>query len=514
MTIFEQIEELIQYGLRKKLISILDVDYTRNRLFEALEIQNAELVHNKNKKQAPQSLPELLSPIYEWAAENGRIENNTDTYRDLLSAKLMGCFVPPPSAVIRQFEETKLLNGPEQATKEFYQFSEDVYYIRSDRVANNLHWLVSSTYGELELTINLSKPEKDPKAIAAAKEQKQSQYPPCVLCKENVGFQGSLNQAARQNHRIIPVILGDEQWYLQFSPYVYYQEHCIVLKDKHEPMQISKKTFERLLSFISQFPHYFIGSNADLPIVGGSILSHDHFQGGAHDFPMAQAEMEEVYTLQNHPDVTMGIVKWPMSVLRLQSSDPAMIAKAADSILDAWRGYSDETADIIAYTDDTPHNTVTPIARRRGELYELDIVLRNNRTNEEHPLGIFHPHQEVHHIKKENIGLIEVMGLAILPGRLKQEMKETAAALCSADPETAIKNNPLIVKHLDWSLELLEKRTITNENAEQIIKEELGNVFASILEHAGVFKQTPEGKKAFKRFISCIGVVPEKSLNP
>ncbi|MFQ6319190.1 UDP-glucose--hexose-1-phosphate uridylyltransferase [Bacillus halotolerans] len=512
MSIFEHLEQLIEYGLERKLISIWDQEYTRNRLYEALDIKHPQPVSSTLIKQS-QRLPDLLSPIYKWAAEAGRIEANTDTYRDLLSAKLMGCFVPPPSEVIRKFEETKALYGPKQATKEFYQYAEDVYYIRSDRIAKNVHWTVPTEYGELEMTINLSKPEKDPKAIAAAKEQTQTNYPPCVLCKENVGFEGSVNHPARQNHRMIPVILKDEQWYLQFSPYVYYPEHCIVLKGEHEPMEISKKTFERLLSFLGQYPHYFIGSNADLPIVGGSILSHDHFQGGAHDFPMARAEVEDVYELNDHPGVSLGLVKWPMSVLRLQGDDPHIVADAADHIFRAWQQYSDEKAGIAAFTGDTPHNTVTPIARRRGGSYELDIVLRNNRTDEEHPLGIFHPHQEVHHIKKENIGLIEVMGLAILPGRLQEEMKATAASLCSADPKTALEENELTAKHKDWALRLMERRTITKGNAEQVIKEELGHVFARILEHAGVFKQTPEGKQAFNRFIHCLGVKQVKSLN-
>lgn len=341
MSIIEHLEQLLEYGLERKLISIWDREYTRNRLYEALGITHPEPVSGICIKQS-QSLPDLLAPIYKWAAETGRMEADTDTYRDLLSAKLMGCFVPAPSEVIRKFEETKALYGPKQATKEFYQYSEDVYYIRTDRIAKNVHWTVPTEYGELEMTINLSKPEKDPKAIAAAKEQEQTNYPMCLLCKENVGFEGSVNHPARQNHRIIPVILEDEQWFLQFSPYVYYPEHCIVLKGEHEPMEISKKTFERLLSFLGQYPHYFIGSNADLPIVGGSILSHDHFQGGAHDFPMARAEAEDVYELNDYPGVSLGLVKWPMSVLRLQGDEPGHVAEAADHIFRTWQTYSDE----------------------------------------------------------------------------------------------------------------------------------------------------------------------------
>ncbi|MCP6680816.1 UDP-glucose--hexose-1-phosphate uridylyltransferase [Bacillus nakamurai] len=513
MAIQEHVERLIRYGLQKELISLLDIEYIRNRLYEALHITHPEPADCKENEPL-KPLPELLNPIYEWAAKTGRMADDTDTYRDLLSAKLMGCFAPPPSEIVRRLEETKAVRGSRQATRAFYQFAEDIYYIRSDRMKQNIGWKADTAYGKLEMTINLSKPEKDPKAIAAAKENPQSQYPRCVLCKENVGYEGRPDHPARQNLRVIPVILGDEQWFLQFSPYVYYREHCIVLKDRHEPMQISKKTFDRLLSFVSQYPHYFLGSNADLPIVGGSILSHDHFQGGEHDFPMAQAETESCYKLRDYPQVTMGIVKWPLSVLRLQGGSAAELSGAADYILRAWRGYSDEAADIIAYTGETPHNTITPIARRKNGLFELDLVLRNNRTSDEHPSGIFHPHQEVHHLKKENIGLIEVMGLAILPGRLEHEMRETAEALCSPDPEAALASHSSTAKHKEWALSVLQKRTVTKENAGRVLKEEIGHIFAQILEHAGVFKQTADGRAAFRRFISRLDAIPEKSLIP
>ncbi|WP_420022415.1 UDP-glucose--hexose-1-phosphate uridylyltransferase [Bacillus velezensis] len=513
MAIERHVERLIRYGLQKELISFLDIEYTRNRLYETLHITHPEASEQKENESSA-SLPDILAPIYEWAAETGRIAADTDTYRDLLSAKIMGCFAPQPSEIVRRFEETKAVHGPEQATKAFYRFSEDVYYIRSDRIQRNVGWTAETAYGKLDITINLSKPEKDPKAIAAAKEQPQSDYPECVLCKENVGYEGRPDHPARQNLRVIPVILGDEQWFLQFSPYVYYREHCIVLKGRHEPMKISKKTFDRLLSFVSQYPHYFLGSNADLPIVGGSILSHDHFQGGHYEFPMARAETESRYRLPDYPKTVLGIVKWPMSVIRLQSESASELSGAADAILRAWRGYSDEATDLLACSGETPHNTITPIARRRNGLFELDLVLRNNRTSDEHPLGIFHPHQEVHHLKKENIGLIEVMGLAILPGRLEQEMKYTAEALCSPDPEAVLTADPSAAKHKDWALSVLHKRKVTKENAEQILKEEIGHAFARILEHAGVFKQTEEGRAAFRRFIRHLGALPEKSPIP
>jgi UDPglucose--hexose-1-phosphate uridylyltransferase len=503
INIHEQVERLIQYGLNKKLITKWDVDVVRNRILEALELNEFESV--EIEKQQMDTPVEILEAILDWAAENGRLEANTVTYRDLLDTKIMASFVPLPSEMNRQFYERYEKEGPQSATNSFYQISKDVHYIRTDRIAKNEAWLAPTEYGDLEITINLSKPEKDPKAIAAAKNMKQSFYPKCLLCKENAGYAGRVNHPARQNHRIIPVELNNEQWFLQFSPYVYYNEHAIVLAGEHVPMKISKETFVRLLEFVDRFPHYFLGSNADLPIVGGSILTHDHFQGGYHELPMAKAEIEQEFTFANYPNVRAGIVKWPMSVIRLQSKNREELVELSDYILQEWKQYSDAEVGIFAFMDETPHNTITPIARRRGELFEIDLVLRNNRTSDEHPLGIFHPHAEVHHIKKENIGLIEVMGLAVLPGRLKEEMRELASALIAENAEAEIKKNEEIVKHLEWAKALKEKHPeLSEENVLFILQEEIGKVFATILEHAGVFKRDNQGQQAFERFMNTI----------
>ncbi|MFE4487364.1 UDP-glucose--hexose-1-phosphate uridylyltransferase [Bacillus altitudinis] len=498
--IFEKLEQLIQYGVNKELISPLDMDYTRNRLLEVLGLDDAEA----RTVSGDSALEDILMPMLDWAVETGLIPDGTDTYRDLLDAKIMGCLVAPPSVIYAKFEEKRKHCGPKAATSWFYEMQQHAHYIHTGRIAKNVQWFTPTEDGELEITINLSKPEKDPKAIAEAKKLSQKQYPLCLLCKENVGFGGRINHPARQNHRIIPVTLTNESWFMQFSPYVYYNEHCIVFKGEHEPMQISKKTFERLLSFISIYPHYFIGSNADLPIVGGSILSHDHFQGGAHEFPMAKAKMEEVFSLEKFPRVKAGIVKWPMSVIRLQSSDQQTLAEAADFILHEWKMYSDPEAGLFSHTGETPHNTITPIARRHGDEYELDLVLRNNRTDKQHPGGIFHPHKEVHHIKKENIGLIEVMGLAVLPGRLAEELSQLKAALLSKNPLEEIKACPSIMKHESWAERLIEENTFTKDNVEAIIQKEIGLIFSRILAQAGVFKRTEQGKTAFKRFIQTL----------
>lgn len=498
--IFEKLEQLIQYGVNKELISPLDMDYTRNRLLEVLGLDDAE----PRTVSGDSDLEDILMPMLDWAVETGLIPDGTDTYRDLLDAKIMGCLVAPPSVIYAKFEEKRKHCGPKAATSWFYEMQQHAHYIHTGRIAKNVQWFTPTEDGELEITINLSKPEKDPKAIAEAKKLSQKQYPLCLLCKENVGFGGRINHPARQNHRIIPVTLTNESWFMQFSPYVYYNEHCIVFKGEHEPMQISKKTFERLLSFISIYPHYFIGSNADLPIVGGSILSHDHFQGGAHEFPMAKAKMEELFSLQKFPRVKAGIVKWPMSVIRLQSSDQQTLAEAADFILHEWKMYSDPEAGLFSHTGETPHNTITPIARRHGDEYELDLVLRNNRTDKQHPDGIFHPHKEVHHIKKENIGLIEVMGLAVLPGRLAEELSQLKAALLSKNPLEEIKACPSIMKHESWAERLIEKNTFTKDNVEAILQKEIGLIFSRILAQAGVFKRTEQGKTAFKRFIQTL----------
>ncbi|GAB1304573.1 UDP-glucose--hexose-1-phosphate uridylyltransferase [Bacillus altitudinis] len=498
--IFEKLEQLIQYGVNKELISPLDMDYTRNRLLEVLGLDDAVA----RTVSGDSDLEDILMPMLDWAVETGLIPDGTDTYRDLLDAKIMGCLVAPPSVIYAKFEEKRKHCGPKAATSWFYEMQQHAHYIHTGRIAKNVQWFTPTEDGELEITINLSKPEKDPKAIAEAKKLSQKQYPLCLLCKENVGFGGRINHPARQNHRIIPVTLTNESWFMQFSPYVYYNEHCIVFKGEHEPMQISKKTFERLLSFISIYPHYFIGSNADLPIVGGSILSHDHFQGGAHEFPMAKAKMEEVFSLEKFPRVKAGIVKWPMSVIRLQSSDQQTLAEAADFILHEWKMYSDPEAGLFSHTGETPHNTITPIARRHGDEYELDLVLRNNRTDKQHPDGIFHPHKEVHHIKKENIGLIEVMGLAVLPGRLAEELSQLKAALLSKHPLEEIKACPSIMKHESWAERLIEENTFTKDNVETILQKEIGLIFSRILAQAGVFKRTEQGKTAFKRFIQTL----------
>ncbi|WP_156061639.1 UDP-glucose--hexose-1-phosphate uridylyltransferase [Bacillus altitudinis] len=498
--IFEKLEQLIQYGVNKELISPLDMDYTRNRLLEVLGLDDAEA----RTVSGDSDLEDILMPMLDWAVETGLIPDGTDTYRDLLDAKIMGCLVAPPSVIYAKFEEKRKHCGPKAATSWFYEMQQHAHYIHTGRIAKNVRWFTTTEDGELEITINLSKPEKDPKAIAEAKKLSQKQYPLCLLCKENVGFGGRINHPARQNHRIIPVTLTNESWFMQFSPYVYYNEHCIVFKGEHEPMQISKKTFERLLSFISIYPHYFIGSNADLPIVGGSILSHDHFQGGAHEFPMAKAKMEEVFSLEKFPRVKAGIVKWPMSVIRLQSSDQQTLAEAADFILHEWKMYSDPEAGLFSHTGETPHNTITPIARRHGDEYELDLVLRNNRTDKQHPGGIFHPHKEVHHIKKENIGLIEVMGLAVLPGRLAEELSQLKASLLSKKPLEEIKACPSIMKHESWAERLIEENTFTKDNVETILQKEIGLIFSRILAQAGVFKRTEQGKTAFKRFIQTL----------
>jgi UDPglucose--hexose-1-phosphate uridylyltransferase len=412
----------------------------------------------------------------------------------------MGALTPMPREVIRTFREKYAVN-PVEATDWYYQFSCDTDYIRRYRTAKDMRWKYAGAYGEMDITINLSKPEKDPKAIAAAKNAPQSSYPKCQLCAENEGYAGRMNHPARENHRIIPITVCGEPWCLQYSPYVYYNEHCIVFNSKHIPMKIDRSAFEKLLSFVTEFPHYFVGSNADLPIVGGSILSHEHFQGGHYTFAMETAPVEKAVTFAGFEDISAGIVKWPMSVLRLTGNDPVRIADLADKILGKWRGYSDESVGVIAFSDGEPHNTITPIARRRGEAYELDLVLRCNITTEEHPLGVFHPHGDKHHIKKENIGLIEVMGLAVLPSRLKNELTELAAAVAEGKD---IRADAVLEKHADWVDSLKKQYTFTADNALDVILQETGKVFAGVLEDAGVYKRTPEGQTAFERFVAAV----------
>lgn len=503
MDIYQSLEQLVQYGLKKNLIARWDVDYVRNDLLAILGLEEWKQVDvDRVEDDSP---VRILESILDWAAENGRMPHNTVTFRDLLDTEVMGAFVARPSVIIERFYQIYHTEGPAQATDYFYNLARDSHYIRTDRVAKNEHWFSKTPYGDLELTINLSKPEKDPVAIAAEKNKKAASYPVCLLCKENVGYQGRVDHPARQNHRMIPVELNGEQWFLQFSPYVYYNEHAIVLSAKHEPMKISKAGFDRLLAFVEQFPHYFVGSNADLPIVGGSILSHDHFQGGHHSFPMAKAEYEETIELKGYEEIKVGIVRWPMSVIRLRGKDKDKISELATYITDQWKKYSDESVDILAASGSTPHNTVTPIVRRVGEEYEFDIVLRNNRTNEEHPLGIFHPHEEVHHIKKENIGLIEVMGLAVLPGRLKEELQLVGEYLLQDQSEELLKADEKTEKHTEWGLRIKEKHpNLSREHVQTVIQEEVGQVFSLVLEHAGVFKRTEEGQTAFKRFLQFV----------
>ncbi|MBQ4582548.1 MAG: UDP-glucose--hexose-1-phosphate uridylyltransferase [Oscillospiraceae bacterium] len=492
MEVNAYISALIQYGLCKKLFEPCDTTYMANRILEVLQLDAFEM-----EEVRPLPLEEILTGLLDDAVSRG-ICGDDITSRDLLDTKLMGALTPAPREVRKTFADL-YAQSPQAATDWFYRFSQDTDYIRRYRIQKDMRWKAATEYGNLEITINLSKPEKDPRAIAAAKSAPQSGYPKCQLCAENEGYAGRMNHPARQNHRIIPVELAGEDWALQYSPYVYYPEHCIVFNNQHTPMVINKATLQKLLDFVTRFPHYFIGSNADLPIVGGSILSHEHFQGGHFSFPMERAPIERHITFRGYEDVTAGIVKWPMSVLRLTTSDPERLCDLATRILLRWRIYTDKAAFIYAKTDGQPHNTITPIARRRGNDYELDLVLRNNITTKEHPLGVFHPHDELHHIKKENIGLIEVMGLAVLPARLKQELADIETAILQGTPLTGA-----LEKHAAWVAELQSKQTFTADNTACILKMEVGKVFARVLEHAGVYKRTPEGTAAFQRFIDYV----------
>ena len=438
-----------------------------------------------------------MKDLLDWAVENGRIEDDT-TSRDLFDTELMGRLTPRPSQVIRAFR-TRYEESPEAATDWYYQFSQDTDYILRYRIAKDVKWVAPTPYGDLDITINLSKPEKDPRAIAAAKTAPQGGYPKCQLCRENEGYAGRMNHPARQNHRIIPITIDGKDCFFQYSPYVYYNEHCIVFNGQHVPMKIDRSAFRKLLDFVKQFPHYFVGSNADLPIVGGSILSHDHFQGGRYTFAMEKAPVEKEVSFPGFEDVECGIVKWPMSVIRLRSADDDRLVDLAEKILTTWRGYTDEAAFIFAETDGEPHNTITPIARMRDGKFELDLVLRDNITTEEYPLGVYHPHQELHHIKKENIGLIEVMGLAVQPSRLKGELADLADAFVEGRD---IRADETLEKHNHWAEELKTRYTFTKENAMDILQKEVGVVFATVLEHAGVYKCTDEGRTAFLRFIN------------
>ncbi len=493
------IRKLICYGLENNLITAEDRIYTANSIIHKLKLDEynppEEIFTDIN-------LEEVLKEINDYAVEQGIIEDSI-VYRDLFDTEIMGCITPRPSEVINKFREIYREKTPKDATDFYYKFSCDTDYIRRYRIAKDMKWTAETEYGTLDITINLSKPEKDPKAIAAALNAKQSSYPKCLLCEENVGYAGRVNHPARRNHRIIPVKINDERWGLQYSPYVYYNEHCILFNCNHTPMKIDKSAFAKLFDFVEQFPHYFIGSNADLPIVGGSILTHEHFQGGRYTFAMENAEVEEEYTINGFNDVKVGRVKWPMSVLRLSCVDYDRLVELGDKILTAWRGYTDESAFVFAETDGVPHNTITPIARKRGSRYELDLVLRNNITTDECPLGVYHPHSELHHIKKENIGLIEVMGLAVLPARLKGEMEHLADVIVNEGVK-AVRNYEDIEKHADWAEEFAARNEITAENVNDIIKKEIGLVFSNVLEHAGVYKRNDEGIAAFNRFVESL----------
>lgn len=501
--ITENIATLVNYGIAAGLVDEADRIYTTNRLLELFELEEydepaGEVVNDPSTFD----LEKLLGEMLDYALEIGLLIDDSVVYRDLFDTKIMGILMPRPSEVISKFKKLYDEKGAKAATDWYYAFSQNTDYIRRYRIARDMKWKADTAYGEMDITINLSKPEKDPKAIAAAKNAKQSGYPKCQLCMENEGYSGRVNHPARQNHRIIPIEIQGNKWGFQYSPYVYYNEHCIVFNSKHIPMKIDHNTFVKLFNFVEQYPHYFVGSNADLPIVGGSILSHDHFQGGNYEFAMAKAPVEKEFCVKGFDDVKAGIVKWPMSVIRLSHKDYNRIVELADVILEKWRGYTDEAAFIFANTDGEPHNTITPIARKRGENYELDLVLRNNITTEEHPLGVYHPHAELHHIKKENIGLIEVMGLAVLPSRLKTELEQLADAIIAKED---IRQNEVLEKHADWVEEFLPKYDdISKDNVMDIIKKEVGIVFEKVLEHAGVYKRNAEGMEAFQRFIDCL----------
>ncbi|MCM1149042.1 MAG: UDP-glucose--hexose-1-phosphate uridylyltransferase [Butyricicoccus sp.] len=497
MNMNEEISKLISYALSTGLIEECEVTWAVNAVLEVLKLDSySDLGRDWGKVDLAAALDALLDDAH----KRGVLAENSVVYRDLFDSAIMGRLTPRPAQVREKF--SALYNeSPERATDWYYKFSQDTNYIRRDRIAKDVKWVAPTEYGELDVTINLSKPEKDPKAIAAARNLPASAYPQCQLCLENEGYAGRVNHPARQNHRVVPITINGSPWYLQYSPYVYYNEHCICFNREHVPMKIDRACFGKLLDFVRQFPHYFVGSNADLPIVGGSILAHDHFQGGRYTFAMEKAPVETEFGFPGFEDVEAGIVKWPMSVVRISSGNPERLVELADRILGAWRGYTDESAVIFAETDGEMHNTITPIARRRGERYELDLVLRNNLTTDEHPLGLYHPHAELHHIKKENIGLIEVMGLAVLPARLKTELAAVADALVSG---TDLRAGELTAIHADWAEGFRDRYEITRENATDIVRHETGLVFAKVLEHAGVYARSDVGKRAFLRFLRSV----------
>ena len=493
----ESICKLVQYGIETGLTPECERNYTINLL---LDIFKENDYIEPEERYTRLNLEEILKELLDEAVNRGLIEDSI-VYRDLFDTKLMNCLMPRPAQVQKEFWE-HYEKSPEEATDYYYKLSQDSDYIRSYRVKKDQKWTVKSVYGDIDITINLSKPEKDPKAIAAAKTAKSGSYPKCQLCQENEGYAGRVDHPARENHRIIPVTINESPWGFQYSPYVYYNEHCIVFNSQHTPMKIERATFVKLFDFLKLFPHYFLGSNADLPIVGGSILSHDHFQGGRYTFAMAKAPVEKSVIIPGYEDVEAGIVKWPLSVIRIRSKDEKRLIDLAEHVLDAWRGYTDEEAFIFAETDGEPHNTITPIARKKDGVFELDLTLRNNIRTKEHPLGVYHPHAQYHHIKKENIGLIEVMGLAVLPARLKEEMELLEEYVLEGKN---VASNEKLEKHADWVAEFLPKyEDVNRENIHAIFRKEIGNVFIHVLEDAGVYKCTEEGRKAFMRFIETL----------
>ena len=494
MNIFEAIKSLVNYAINNQMIEKEDEIWATNQICEALSIDTYEECEAKES-----DLEKILAVILDYAVSNGLCEDSV-VYRDLFDTKIMGLITPRPSYVINKFNSL-YEKSPKCATDFYYKLSQDSNYIRRYRIKNDLKWITKTEYGDIDITINLSKPEKDPKAIAAALKMKSASYPKCLLCKENEGYAGRVNHPARQNHRIIPMVLGGDDFYLQYSPYVYYNEHCIVFNSEHTPMKIDRSAFEKLLDFIELFPHYFIGSNADLPIVGGSILTHEHFQGGNYEFAMAKVPIETQVKFSDFEDVEAGIVKWPMSVIRISSKSKERLVDLADKILTAWRVYTDENSFIYAETDGEKHNTITPIARMRNGKFEFDLVLRNNITTDECPLGFYHPHPEYHHIKKENIGLIEVMGLAVLPSRLKNEMALLKDAMLQGKDISKI---DAIASHKDWADMIMNKYDITADNCDEILQKEIGIVFTSILEQCGVYSRDEKGKKDFIKFIESV----------
>ena len=498
MQIETYIDSLVSYAMNCGLAEPEDHQVLVNRLLDLMGKDD----YIPSEEPQTEDLEEILKGMLDYACEKGLCDDNV-TARDLYDTRIMGALTPMPREVIRTFRE-KYAKNPVEATDWYYKFSCDTDYIRRYRIARDMRWKFESEYGPMDITINLSKPEKDPKAIAAAKNAPQSSYPKCQLCRENEGYAGRMNHPARENHRIIPITVANSDWCLQYSPYVYYNEHCIVFNAQHIPMKIDRSAFEKLLDFVTAFPHYFVGSNADLPIVGGSILSHEHFQGGHYTFAMETAPVETEISFRGYEDISAGIVKWPMSVIRLGGADPKRIAELGEKILNLWRGYSDPSVGVLAETDGEPHNTITPIARRRGENYELDLVLRCNITTEEHPLGVFHPHADKHHIKKENIGLIEVMGLAVLPSRLKGELTALAEAVAAGKD---VRQDEALSKHADWVEQLKETYMFTPENSLDILLQETGRVFSQVLEDAGVYKCNEEGRKAFLAFVDAVNAI-------